>query len=165
VAFLEAEMARAGRPLPIPFYVDTLNLSRRALGLGRHSLEALREHFGLDRARSHRADADVAALREVFARVAALLRPETPRDLWDVRIAEKRAREHILAQCKEAIGARGGVMILHRPRGKAAQPLRMVVTAIDAEKEPPRVIGFELPGRGRRELRADRILRVEKADD
>ena len=34
-----------------------------------------------------------------------------------------------------------------------------------ADLDPPRVIGYQLPGRGRRELRADRILRVDPARD
>lgn len=162
VAFIEAEMARAGRPFTIAFYIDTLNLSRRALGLARHSLEALREHFGLDKARSHRADADVAALREVFTRVAAVLEPKTARDVWDVRVAERRARARIVAECKEALASKGEVVIVYRGRGKPAEPLRLVVTAVDDTRDPPRVVGYELPGRGRKELRADRILRVER---
>lgn len=93
VAFVEAELARAGRPRKVGPYLDTLNLSRRAFGLQRHSLDALREHFGLDRTRAHRADADVAALREIWRRCVETLEPTTPRDLWQVRVAERRARE------------------------------------------------------------------------
>ena len=37
----------------------------------------------------------------------------------------------------------------------------MVLVEIVAGLDPPRVIGYQLPGRGRRELRADRILRIE----
>ena len=37
----------------------------------------------------------------------------------------------------------------------------MVLAEILAGLDPPRVIGYQLPGRGRRELRADRILRIE----
>lgn len=161
VQFVEAEMARAGRPLAVGFWLDTLNLSRRAFGLDRHSLGALRTHFGLDAARAHRADADVAALREVHRRCVEVLAPTTPRDLWEVRIAERRVREHVLARCKDALDAKREVTLVYRPRGRPAEPLRMVLTAIDLGLDPPRVIGYQLPGRGRRELRADRILRVE----
>ena len=35
------------------------------------------------------------------------------------------------------------------------------VTEILSDVDPPRAIGYLLPGRGRRELRADRILRIE----
>jgi DNA polymerase-3 subunit epsilon len=164
IAFVEAEMRRAGRDLTIGFWLDTLNLSRRAFGLPKHSLGALRDHFGLDHARAHRADADVLALREVFARCTAALEPTTPRDLWEVRVAERRAREHVLAGCKEALEAKREITIVYRPRSRPAEPMRMVLTAIDLGLDPPRVIGYQLPGRGRRELRADRILRIESEE-
>ena len=161
VAFLEASMARADRPMPLPFYVDTLNLSRRTFGLKKHSLDALREHFGLDSSRAHRADADVAALRAVWAKCIAALEPRTPRDVWEVRIAERKAREQILAECTEAIASGLPVTVVYRPRSRAQEPMKMVLVEIIAGLDPPRVIGYQLPGRGRRELRADRILRVE----
>lgn len=161
VAFLEAEMARAGRPMPLPHYIDTLNLSRRTFGLKKHSLDSLREHFGLDRSRAHRADSDVAALRVVWEKCVAVLEPQTPRDVWEVRIAERKARERILAECTEAIAAGAPVTVHYRPRGRPQEPMRMVLQEIVAGLDPPRVIGYQLPGRGRRELRADRILRIE----
>jgi DNA polymerase-3 subunit epsilon len=163
VAFLEAEMARAGTPMPLPFYVDTLNLSRRTFGLEKHGLDALRQHFGLDTARAHRADADVTALRAVWARCVEALEPRTPRDVWEVRVAEGRARDQILAECNEAIAHKRPVTVVYRPRSRPAEPLEMVLVAIVAGLDPPRVIGYQLPGRGRRELRADRILRIERS--
>jgi DNA polymerase-3 subunit epsilon len=165
VGFVEAEMRRAGRDFAIPFYLDTLNLSRRAFGLTKHSLDALRTHFGLDTARAHRADADVLALREVFARCITALEPVTPRDLWEIRVAEKKVREQVLAQCKEALAAGREITLVYRARSRPAEPMRMVLTSIDLGLDPPRVIGYQLPGRGRRELRADRILRIETDDD
>lgn len=171
VAFVRAEMERAREPSKAPppavagfvlsHYLDTLNLSRRSFGLERHSLDALRAHFQLDTSRAHRADADVLALREVFARCVAELEPSTPRDLWEVRVAERRVREHVLAQCKEALEAEREITLIYRARARPAEPLRMRITAIDLGLDPPRVIGYQLPGRGRRELRADRILRIE----
>jgi DNA polymerase III subunit epsilon len=161
VAFLEAETRRAGRPLDLPFYLDTLNLSRRSLGLAKHSLDSLREHFGIDRSRAHRADADVAALRQVWASCIAVLEPRTPRDVWEVRVAERRAREQIVAECIEAAAENREVTFVYRPRGKPAQHIRMVVVGVDTNLAPPRVLGYELPGRGRRDLRADRILHIE----
>jgi DNA polymerase III subunit epsilon len=161
VAFLEAELARAGRPHKVGFWLDTLNLSRRTFALPRHSLESLREHFGLDSARAHRADADVAALREVWSRCIAGLEPKTPRDLWEVRVAERKARPEILAECKEAVEAGREIVVVYRPRAKPPESMRMILTEIVTTEEPPRVIGYQLPGRGRRVLRADRILRLE----
>ncbi len=161
VAFLEASMARARSPMPLTHYIDTLNLSRRTFGLKKHSLDSLREHFGLDRSRAHRADADVAALRFVWEKCVAVLEPATPRDVWEVRIAERKARDRILAECTEAVAAGGPITVFYRPRGRPQEPMRMVLTEIVAGLDPPRVIGYQLPGRGRRELRADRILRIE----
>jgi DNA polymerase-3 subunit epsilon len=161
VAFLHAELARAGHPPPVSFWLDTLNLSRRAFGLPKHSLDALRAHFGIDASRAHRADADVAALREVFLRCTRALEPTTPRDLWEVRIAERRVREHVLAKCKDAVVSGGEITIVYRRHARPAEPLRMILTAVELGLDPPRVIGYQLPGRGRRELRADRILRIE----
>lgn len=165
VAFLEAEAARAGHPLAIPFYIDTLNLSRRTLGLAKHSLDALRTHFGLDASRAHRADADVAALREVWQRCIAVLEPKTPRDVWEVRIAERKAREQIIAECTAAAQAKEAVVLTYRPRAKPPVEIRLLVTAVDFTLEPPRIIGYELPGRGHRELRADRVLKVVRPDE
>jgi DNA polymerase-3 subunit epsilon len=162
VAFVEAELARTGRAHAVGFWLDTLNLSRRTFSLPRHSLDFLRSHFGIDTARAHRADADVAALREVWARCVAALQPQTPRDLWEVRVAERKVREHILAECNDALAAGAEVTVTYRPRSRPRETFRMVLTAIHAELEPPRVVGYELPGRGRRELRADRILKVER---
>jgi DNA polymerase III subunit epsilon len=161
VAFLEAELARAGKPHKVGFWLDTLNLSRRTFSLPRHSLEFLREHFGLDTARAHRADADVTALRAVWSRCIAGLEPKTPRDLWEVRVAERKARPEILAECKEAMEAGREIVVVYRPRAKPPESMRMILTEIVTTLEPPRVIGYQLPGRGRRELRADRILRLE----
>jgi len=165
VSFLEAEMARAGTPMPLPFYVDTLNLSRRTFSLEKHSLDALREHFGLDRSRAHRADSDVTALRAVWEKCIAVLEPKTPRDVWEVRIAQRKAREQILAECMEAIASKAPVTVVYRPRARPQEPMQMVLVEIVAGLDPPRVIGYQLPGRGRRELRADRILRIETTTD
>lgn len=161
VSFIEAEMGRAQRPLGIPFYVDTLQLSRRTFALAKHSLDALAAHFGIDRSRAHRADADVAALRTVFGKCVAALEPSTPRDIWQVRIAEGKAREQIVAECNQAMASGRPVGVVYRPRSKPAQTLMMVIKSVDTAQDPPHVVGYLVPGRGRRELRADRILRVE----
>jgi DNA polymerase III subunit epsilon len=163
VAFLEAEMTRAGRPLAVGHYIDTLNLSRRTFDLKKHSLDALRSHFGLDKSRAHRADADVAALRAVWGKCVIALQPNTPRDVWEVRVAEGKARDQILAECTEAIASKQPVTVVYRPRSKPSAPMKMVLVEIALGLDPPRVIGYQLPGRGRRELRADRILRIERS--
>jgi DNA polymerase-3 subunit epsilon len=161
VAFLRAESERAGSPLSIPHYLDTLVLSRRSFALPSHAMDALCTHFGIVRARAHRAEDDVLALREVFHRLTAQLSPKTPRDLWDVRIAERHARDTILAECGAALASGARLRLVYRPSRKGAQEMTFVVTAIHSD--PPKIIGYEWPSRSRRELRAERILRVEAA--
>ncbi len=161
VAFLEAEFSRAGSPRKILHYVDTLVLARRAFAFRSYSLDALSVALGIPRGRAHRAPDDVAALRAVFARVIEVLAPVSPRDLWQVRVSERRAREAILLACDAAVEHAVPVEITYRPSRRAAQTMTMVLTDVRRDLDLPRVMGYQLPGRGRRELRADRILRVE----
>jgi DNA polymerase-3 subunit epsilon len=51
--------------------------------------------------------------------------------------------------------------VTFRPRRRPAENLVLVVREVRSDLDPPRVLGYQLPGRGRCELRADRILRVE----
>jgi DNA polymerase-3 subunit epsilon len=161
VSFLLAELARAGKATSITHWLDTLILSRRAFAFRSHSLESLCTELGIDRGRAHRADSDVAAMRAVFERCVGVLAPTSVRDLWEVRVAERRARESIVQACAAAIEHAAPVTVTYRPSRRGPEALLMVLTEIRSDLDPPRVIGYQLPGRGRRELRADRILRVE----
>jgi DNA polymerase-3 subunit epsilon len=163
VRFLEMEMARAGRKFAAPFSLDTLVLARRSWAFPSYSLDALCTSLAIPRGRAHRADADVAALRALFARCLVALDPKSVRDLWEVKIAERRARLVIVEACQAAVQAGKPVRLTYRPAKRAPQPMDMILTEIRSDLDPPRVIGYQLPGRGRRELRADRILRVEPA--
>jgi DNA polymerase III subunit epsilon len=166
VAFLTAEMQRAGWPLAVPHYLDTLVLARRSFALPSYSLDSLSARLGIDRGRAHRAASDVRALRGVFARCVAELRPVSVRDLWQVRISERRAREAIVTACVAAVEHALPVVVTYRPARKPPETMKMVLTQVRTDLDPPRVMGYQLPGRGRRELRADRILRVDpKAED
>jgi DNA polymerase III subunit epsilon len=160
VAFLEAELARAGSPLTLPFYLDTLTLARRAFMQRSYSLDALTTALSIPRGRAHRAEDDVVALRAVFARAVAVLAPVSVRDLWEVRISERKAREAILSACDAAVEHRVAVEVTYRPSRKSPQTLTMVLTEVRRDLDLPRVLGYQLPGRGARDLRADRILRV-----
>jgi DNA polymerase III subunit epsilon len=162
--FIESEMARAGVAFAIPFHLDTLVLARRAFGLRSNRLGALAEALGLERKRAHRAGDDVAVLRALFERIAAELKPVTPRDLWQVRVGERMARPAVVQACVDAVGA-GPVLVHYRPSGRAAEHFPFVVTAVRTDLDPPRVIGYLVPGRGHRDLRSDRILAVEPSRD
>ncbi len=163
VGFLEAELARAGRPRTFPHYLDTLTLSRRAFALPSHRLGALAEHFGLDRGRAHRADDDTRVLREVFDRVVGVLAPSTPRDLWHVRISERHARPEIVAAAVRACETEASVIVRFRRAKRGPQQMTMKITAVKTDESPPRVAGYDLLTRSRCELRADRILAIEPA--
>jgi DNA polymerase-3 subunit epsilon len=161
VAFLEAEMGRAGVPFAVPHYLDTLVLARRSFALPSYSLDALCRSLAIDRGRAHRAASDVAAMRCLWDKCIPILAPVSVRDLWEVRVAERRAREAIVLACAAAVEHAVPVTVTYRAARRAPEPLTMVITEVRSDLDPPRVMGYQLPGRGRRELRADRILRIE----
>jgi len=164
-SFLTMELERAGKKVDLSLALDTLILARRAFALRSYSLDALSAHFGIDRGQAHRARPDVLAMRAVFERCVAVLAPTSVRDLWEVRIAERRARAAIVAACEAAVEHGAAVELLYRPSRRSPEAMPMVLTEVRADLDPPRVIGYQLPGRGRRELRADRILRVDPLRD
>lgn len=66
--FLQHEATRSGLVLPIWKYIDTLKWSRKYRSdLPRHSLQALRETFGITANQAHRALDDVKILHQVFS--------------------------------------------------------------------------------------------------
>jgi DNA polymerase-3 subunit epsilon len=164
VAFIEAELARAGHARRVPHYLDTLVLSRRAFALPNHSLDALSREFAIDRARAHRAGEDVKALRIVWQRAIAVLGARTPRELWHVRIGERHARPELVEAAVRAAERGWNVAIRYRPARRAPEDVRMRITAVRTDIEPPRIMGWELESRSRRELRADRILAIDAID-
>ena len=163
IDFLAAELTRIGVSLVVPFYLDTLTLSRRAFNFPTHSLDALSKQLGLARGQAHRAESDVHAMRELFARCTTVLAPTTARDLWEVRIGERRARAAIVDACEAAAEFQAHVILTYRPSRRGPEPIEMVILEVRSDLDPPRVMGYQLPSRSRRELRADRILRVEPA--
>lgn len=160
VAFLEAELDRAGHSQKFPFFLDTLTLSRRVFALQSHSLDALARDLQIERARAHRAGDDVEVLRRIFDEVVRQLQPKTPRDLWYVRVGERVARPEIVAACVSAAEGKRPVFLSFRPSRKPPVVIEAYITQVRTDLDPPRVVGYALPGRGRFELRADRILSV-----
>ena len=123
LAFLEHELARPplGRTVEFPFWLDTLILSRRAFALPSHSLDALATSLALDRGRAHRAGDDVRAMIQLFGKAMLVLSPTSARDLWEVRIAERKARESIVEACRDAVQRGLPVAVSYRPSKKGAQ--------------------------------------------
>lgn len=66
LAFLRNELARLDLPPPDNYVIDTLALARRLLRRSSYSLQTLAHDLGLA-APNHRAEADVRALRGLFA--------------------------------------------------------------------------------------------------
>jgi DNA polymerase-3 subunit epsilon len=172
VRFIAAELRRARSGLPprapvdaaVPeHWVDTLVLARRAFAFHSYSLEALCRELGIDRGQAHRAESDVRAMRTVFDRCVAVLAPASPRDLWEVRVGERKARQAIVDACEAAAKHGAPVVVTYRPARRPPEALSMVLLEVRSDLDPPSVVGYQLPGRGRRQLRADRILRVEPA--
>jgi DNA polymerase-3 subunit epsilon len=161
VRFLAAEFQRLGRPFDVAFWLDTLALARRAFAFRSYSLDSLCREMGIDRGQAHRAESDVRALRAVFERCAAVLVPASARDLWEVRVGERRARQAIVEACEAAVEHGVPVLVTYRAARRAPEAMSMVLLEVCSDLDPPRVVGYQLPGRGRRQLRADRILRVE----
>lgn len=68
--FLEAEFARANLPMPKWIFIDSLKWSRKyRRDLPRHSLQSLREVYGIEANQAHRALDDVIVLYQVFSRM------------------------------------------------------------------------------------------------
>ena len=161
VAFLRAEFGRLGRELGVVHYLDTLVLSRRAFHLPSHRLVRLAEIFGLSSPRAHRADNDVAVMRQLWPLLLADLKPRTARDLWHVRVGQRHARPEVVAEAVAAVAHPGPVWIHYRPSGRAQERILFRVTRVRTDLDPPIVLGYLHTTRGRRELRADRILAIE----
>ncbi len=161
VRFLLAELRRAGRDVRIEHWLDTLALARRSFAFHSYSLDALCRELSIERGVAHRADSDVRALRAVFDRCVATLSPVSVRDLWEVRVGERKARQAILDACEAAVKHGAPVTVTYRAARRAPEPLEMVLLEVRSDLDPPGVVGYQLPGRGRRQLRVDRILRIE----
>lgn len=163
VRFLAAELSRAGIEPRIEHWLDTLVLARRSFAFHSYSLDALCRELAIDRGQAHRAESDVRAMRTVFDRCVGVLAPVSARDLWEVRIGERRARQAIVDACEAAVKHGVPVVVTYRAARRPPVDLEMVLLEVRSDLDPPGVVGYQLPGRGRRQLRADRILRVEPA--
>jgi DNA polymerase-3 subunit epsilon len=161
--FLTAEFRRAGVELEFTHWIDTLVLARRAFAFRSYSLDALCRELAIDRGRAHRAESDVRAMQLLFERCLGVLMPVSVRDLWEVRAGDRRARQAIVDACEAAAKHGAPVLLTYRAARRSPESFPMVLLEVRSDLDPPQVVGYQLPGRGRRQLRADRILRVEPA--
>lgn len=159
VTFLNAEATRMSETLTLAHYLDTLNLSRRCFLLPSHAMSALCTHLGIVQSAAHRAEDDVTSLRRVFEHVVLALGPKSPRDLWDVRIKERHARETILHDAHAYVASGAVACVAYRPSRKKPVVLRMRITNVKTTEGL--VIGHDVVNFSRYELRAERILRMD----
>lgn len=76
--FLEAEFERASLPMPQWTFIDSLKWSRKYRSdLPRHTLQSLREAYGIEANQAHRALEDVFVLHQVFSRMVDDLEMKT----------------------------------------------------------------------------------------
>ncbi len=162
VAFLEGELFFCDKPLKIPGWIDTLVLSRRAFAFERHSLEALCGEFGIERARTHRAGDDVAALRQVFAKCIDVLEPRSVRDLTGLGPRSTKVLAELASRCRDALAQEIPLVVTYRVPGKSQQKMVMQLKALTGDEAQ----GFAMEGycvttRGRHVLRLERVISVE----
>ena len=164
VAFLRQELGRTGRAWDCPFLLDTLALARRALAVPRYGLGHLAAALGIEQRRPHRADDDVRVLRGLWSRLVEALGASTARQLWRLQGPSRASVERVLGTVRRALELGRPVVVRYRRSDRPVERLELCVTALRTDLDPPMVLGYLLPSRGRRELRGDRILAVELAE-
>jgi DNA polymerase-3 subunit epsilon len=162
LVFLSRALVRhlGERAPPVEHAIDTLTLTRRALRAPSYALGDLCARLGLPARRWHRAEEDALAARSLFHAVRPMFAPTSARDLWEVRVAQRRervrVREAISTQIASLVasGLPAGFVVRHG--GGDPRTIRGVVERWD----PPhaRVRRANAPPMI---LRADRILRLE----
>lgn len=158
--FLRSELGRVGLELPTLGALDTLHLARRCFAAPTYRLGYLTEKLGILHPRHHRAGDDARATLQLFWKTIAELMPKDLSDLGAVRVGEQQARPAILEQLREQVGTEIPVRLRYRPSGRSSEEFFYVITEVRADMDPPVVMGYLHPGRGRKRLRLDRILAV-----
>ncbi|MCS6900672.1 MAG: 3'-5' exonuclease [Myxococcales bacterium] len=158
--FLAAELGRVGLGVPVLGVLDTLQLAKRCFAAPTYRLGFLSHRLGLLHPRQHRAGDDARATRQLFWRTVEELAPADLADLGEVQVGECRVRPVILAKAKQLAGRGEAVWVRYRPSGRGREEFAYVITEVRADMDPPVVMGYLHPGRGRKELRADRILAI-----
>ena len=143
-------------------YLDALVLARRAFSFRSYSLDSLTKQLEIERGRAHRADSDVGGHARGVRQVRRAPRAhERARSVGSPHRRAAGARGRGESACEAAVEHGLPVRVVYRPSKRGPQDLEMVLTEVRSDLDPPKVMGYQLPGRGRRELRADRVLRVD----
>lgn len=163
-AFLNRAFELTGDDLRLDAALDTLVLARRCLHASTYSLSALAERLDLGAFRWHRAGEDVRALRSLFNQLVTLYAPSSARDLWEVRVGQRgpvTVRASIASALDDLAARRDFAELWLRAPGRELTRLRGRVERWSS----PHVTLTDLgPKRhGVRIVRADRVIRVERA--
>lgn len=86
IGFLHAESERIGLDYRVESHIDTLSLARKidTEKTRRHSLEALCQHYGIQREKAHDAKADATATAELLMHLIRDLGVDSPDQLPDL---------------------------------------------------------------------------------
>ncbi|MEM6786485.1 MAG: 3'-5' exonuclease [Myxococcota bacterium] len=171
VGFLKREFARAKRTWTCDHYLDTLALARRLVNAPRYSLSALATHFAIDHLQPHRADNDVATTRRLHRILLARFLETWPRsrgrpllrDVWRAGVGARAVTPEVMRGLEVALAEQTPVWVRYRStQRRTARDLVFQPTALRSDLDPPVVLGYLQPSRGRRELRVDRILELRR---
>lgn len=162
-AFLNAAFASVGAPTRVTHMIDTVLLARRAVLAPSYRLATVAAQLGLPPRRWHRAEEDVSALADVFRALVEILRPESPRDLWQVRAGVRLpalVRDSVARRLDRGRDGRPFAVIVRQP----GRPPRRMVGRVLRWDPPHLTLGLGASGRvrGVSILRADRILRIDE---
>src|SRR5690606_20019676 len=100
--------------------------------------------LGIDNPRPHRADNDVRVTRALLAVLAARIEASRPRDLWRAAAGRREVCPEIMAMAEQSRALQKPVVVRYRPSGRPPVELRVQVTAIRADLDPPLVLGYLL---------------------
>jgi DNA polymerase-3 subunit epsilon len=164
-AFLMSEMSRSHIAWTSDHHIDTLALARRLMKEESYRLAALAKSLSIPNESHHRAGNDVAVTRGLFHHLAGLARTGTReltlRAVWERCVGRSTTDPAILDAAERALLHGAPTRVCYRASRRAPQDLEFVVTQVRRDLDPPLVLGYLHLTRGRRQLRADRIMSLE----
>ena len=117
-SFVREEFARLGYPFARQ-QLCTVRMSRKTFpGLPSYSLSSLKQHFGIQAERSHRALDDTLATVEIFERILATQPGRSVKSMLRYGIREAKLPAAVTLERLEAVPETCGVYYLHDERGE-----------------------------------------------
>lgn len=167
IAFIAAELDRAGRPLPDNPILDTVDLTRHFLpGLASYSLESLVQALQLATSQEHRALADAELVRLLFVHLSQFWPPGTTlsqlvHECGQYHFADGRLREpelpeqytDLLLACREQCA----LEIIYASPGRPPEPRRIRPLRLFEQRSTIYIRAFCEKSRAERTFRLDRL--------